>query len=279
MAAGDIFSAAVLPRSDKQCPTPPGVVKSVFMELARMAREPTVELMDAAKVPARSLGADTPSFGEEGGDCNPLSDKIIRFEQLRGMLAEKFPAATQGLQAPKPVERAAIPAGILTEITGPSGGVGLLMLDALIAPSAFAAVVDASDSFDPSDVPEDFLSRLLWVRCEKLAGAIQAVDLLLRDGNLPMVLLDLRMVAAKELRAVPASTWHRFQRLLEQQGCALGICTARPCIPAARLRMHARSQWTLRDLLRPREELMAELRTESQYRGVTAPGERALHIA
>ncbi len=60
-------------------------------------------------------------------------------------------------------------------ITGSSGGVGLLMLDALIAPSAFAAVVDASDSFDPSDVPEDFLSRLLWVRCEKLTGAIQAV--------------------------------------------------------------------------------------------------------
>ncbi len=128
------------------------------MELAPTVRKPTVEVMDAAKVPARSLGADTPSFGEEYKNRNPLSEKIIRFEQLRGMLAEKFPAATQGLQAPKAVERAAIPAGILTEITGPSGGVGLLMLDALIAPSAFAAVVDASDSFDPSDVPEDFLS-------------------------------------------------------------------------------------------------------------------------
>ncbi len=94
-----------------------------------------------------------------------------------------------------------------------------------------------------------------------------------------MVLLDLRMVAARELRSVPASTWHRFQRLLEQQGSALGICTARPCIAAARLRVQARSQWTLRDLLRPREELMAELRSESQYRGVASPDERVRHIA
>ena len=77
----------------------------------------------------------------------------------------------------------------------------------------WVALVDAQDSFDPSKLGEAVFSRLVWVRCRDAAQALKATDLLLRDGNLPLVLLDLQMNPAAELRKIPATTWHRWQRL------------------------------------------------------------------
>ncbi len=209
--------------------------------------------------------ADLPDHRE----ASPADEKIIRFEALRALLEEKFPdaradTAPPAEDAPQP---ALVPPGIVTEISGSTGSVSLALQAALEAAPAFAGLVDASNGFDPADLAPSCLRRLLWVRCPGIDAAVQAVDFLLRDGNLPLILLDLRRVSASGLRSVPSSTWHRFQRLLESGENALGICTAKACIPAARLRWQADSRWSLRDLLRPREELSAALRLRAIARG------------
>jgi len=70
------------------------------------------------------------------------------------------------------------------------------------------------------------------------------------------------------LREIPASTWHRFQRLLEESPLALAVCTGRPCIAPARLRIEVSGSWTLRDMIRPREELLTRLHSRTLHRGV-----------
>ena len=50
------------------------------------------------------------------------------------------------------------------------------------------------------------LSRLLWVRCRGAAEAMKAADLILRDGNLPLVLLDLAGNPPAQFWDIPATT-------------------------------------------------------------------------
>ena len=45
--------------------------------------------------------------------------------------------------------------------------------------------------------------------------AVKAVDLLLRDGNFPLVVLDLVLNDSAELRKIPQTNWYRLQRLVE----------------------------------------------------------------
>ena len=53
-------------------------------------------------------------------------------------------------------------------------------------------LIDGADGFDLASVEPAALTRLLWVRCRSAVEAVKAADLLLRDGNLPFVLLNLR---------------------------------------------------------------------------------------
>ena len=196
-------------------------------------------------------------------------DKIIRFAALKALMEEKFPDAVGQVEPDAALENGGtlLPPGLLTEVTGSSGSVSLLLHALLNTGTTFAGLVDAADTFDPAEIDEEHLRRLLWVRCNDIGMAVQAVDMLLRDGNLPLIILDLRRITVRELRSVPTSTWHRFQRILETGETALGICTLQACIPAARLRWQLAHRWTLRDLLRPREELQAEVHIHAMRRG------------
>lgn len=199
----------------------------------------------------------------------PEDDKIIRFAALKAMLEEKFPDAIGQAQPDSAMEEGGLlPAGLLTEISGSSGSVSLLLHSLLNTGTTFAGLVDAANTFDPGEIGEEHQRRVLWVRCPGLGVAVQAVDMLLRDANLPMIVLDLRRTPARELRSVPASTWHRFQRILETGETALGICTLQACISAARLRWQLSHRWMLRDLLRPREELQTKVRIHAMRRGL-----------
>ena len=202
-----------------------------------------------------------PSRGED--------PKIIRLEALRKLVSEKFPEARSAPMRGDSVEFEGFPRGILTEIHGSAGSVSLFLLSAILREKlTFAGLVDAANAFEPDEFPSPVLSRLLWVRCREAAQAVHAVDLLLRDGNLPLIFLDLRGVPPLALREIPASTWHRFQRLLEESPLALAVCTGRPCIAPARLRIEVSGSWTLRDMIRPREELLTRLHSRTLHRGV-----------
>jgi hypothetical protein len=183
------------------------------------------------------------------------------------MLADKFPATAQkpggilhtglaGLDAAEGGLRRAA----LTEFSGTSGAGALFlqaMLGAICRESCFAALVDAARTFEPDACPRSSLARLLVVLCADAMQAVKSADLLLRDGNLSLVLLDLQATPPAHLRRIPANTWHRFQRLAEQTTAAVVVLTPQPMVEAAHVRIASDSKWTLAAQRRWRHELIA----------------------
>ncbi len=187
-----------------------------------------------------------------------------KLAELRRKLAEKFPTA------PRVVARAlrtglaalddpagGLPLGAVTEIVcaAPSCGSHLLLEQLLAATRATrtrVALVDATDSFDPGSFPVDLLAHLVWVRCTP-AIALAATDLLTRDANLGLVVLDLRHASDRELRRTPASFWYRLQRAAEPSDLALVVITPHATVPSAQLRflLNASHALTALSLERP----------------------------
>jgi|KBSSwiStaDraftv2_1062776.scaffolds.fasta_scaffold244688_2 hypothetical protein len=169
--------------------------------------------------------------------------------ELRQLLVERFPHTRLGLPAaassvePIPtgvpsldkILSGGLPRGALTELVGVGPGSGsCLVLHALLRETArngqFMALIDGADSFDACAVEATILARLLWLRCVSVEQALKASDLLLRDPNLPLVVLDLKLNTARELRKLSSSVWHRFVRLLEQSETAVLVVTPEPLV-------------------------------------------------
>jgi len=185
--------------------------------------------------------------------------------QLREMLSEKFPGTRLRLPEAvagarriwptgcKPVDDllgGGLPKGALTEITTASRSTGSasllrLMLRQAAGERQIAAVVDGSDSLDVTEMEEAVLSRLLWVRCRNATEALQAADLLLRDNNVSLIFLDLAGNAAAQLRRIQATTWYRFQRLIEEAGTVCAVLTPRAMVAAAQTRIVLNSRLSL----------------------------------
>ncbi len=201
--------------------------------------------------------------------------------ELRQLLAERFPglrtradelSAARHVLWPTglaPVDqplRGGLPKGALTEVVAERPGLGgTLLMTSLIQQALrenkFAAVIDGQDSLDVTQLGED-LSRLLWVRCRTTDEAMKAADLLLRDGNLPVVALDLVSNPAAQLRKIPATTWYRFQRLIEHTSAVCIVFTPRAMVAPAQVRMSLRSRFSLDALEREPQELLRELKLE-----------------
>ncbi len=200
--------------------------------------------------------------------------------QLRHELAERFPVAPRAAARVLPTGLAAIdeatgglPLGAVTEIvaTAPSCGSHLLLGQLLAATRATrtrVALVDAFDSFDPGSFPGDLFVHLVWVRCpaaaassksSTLSHALAATDLLTRDANLGLVVLDLRHAAERELRRTPASFWYRLQRAVEPADLSLVVITPRACVPSAQLRFTLPTPHTAAAFEAERPSLVAAL--------------------
>ncbi|MBI4623681.1 MAG: hypothetical protein HY736_10765 [Verrucomicrobia bacterium] len=168
---------------------------------------------------------------------------------LRHLLAARFPAVPRTASRVLPTGIPALddaigglPLGAVTEIvcTAPSCGSHLFLGQLLAAAGATptrVALVDGTDSFDPSSFAGDLLARLVWVRCHTTAEALQAVDLLARDANLGLLVLDLRRAPEIDLRRTPATQWYRLQRAVEPTDLALVVATPRASIPSAQVRL------------------------------------------
>lgn len=171
---------------------------------------------------------------------------------LRRQLAERFPAAPRSpgrvLCTGLPVlddATGGLPLGAVTELvcSAPSCG-GQLFLEQLLAATRATrtrvALVDAADSFDPASFPDDLLAHLVWVRGDPAsppAAALAAADLLTRDANLGLVVLDLRRADERELRRTPSTFWYRLQRAVEPADLALVVVTPHAAVPSAQLRL------------------------------------------
>ena len=199
--------------------------------------------------------------------------------QLRQLLREKFPGlATRADELPVPRrdgwstgitrldERlgGGFPKSAISEVVAPRAGAGsaLLLLQLLrraASQNQFMALIDGRDSFDASAVESSTLSRLLWMRCHHADEAIKAADLVLRDGNLQIVLLDLVLNPPAELRKVPAPAWYRFQRLVENSNVVLVAFTPRAMISPAEVRVTLRSRFGLKAVEADQVKLTMEL--------------------
>lgn len=151
------------------------------------------------------------------------------------------------------------------EIVGKNSGSATLLRELLYRAAKenqIVALIDGSDSFDVTQIAEDVLSRVLWIRCHQAGDALKAADLVLRDGNLPLVLLDLKSNSEKELRKIPATTWYRFQRLVEETNAVCVVFTPRQMISSAQKRITVRSHFSIADLECDTGELLHQLEME-----------------
>lgn len=174
---------------------------------------------------------------------------------------------------------------------------------------ARVALVDGHDAFDPASFPIDLLAHLVWVRgrgrtpaafsepgaaCGRsdhvvagpptlsfpssaataspsgIAWALQAADLLVRDANLGLVVLDLRGADAAAFRRTPATHWYRLQHAVETAGLPLVVQTPQAAVPSARIRFVLATSHTWAALTLERATLLAAVTPRLQRHRLAA---------
>src|SRR5438067_7337894 len=194
---------------------------------------------------------------------------------LRKALSERFPARsapaasvlTTGLRFLDRASGGGLPKSAITELITPRPSAGSASLIHALLRSAqqnrhFIALIDGSDSFDPGSSDNSALHHLLWVRCRKAFDAIKAADFLSRDGNFPLVIVDLVLNSAEELRKIPQTSWYRLQRLVEAVPTACLVINRQSLVSSAQLKIVLENSWTLADL--EKENAISDLRFRVQ---------------
>ena len=183
------------------------------------------------------------------------SAKII---DLRNLLAERFPHPSY-MTAPRLITglpfldepiHGGLPRGAITELIslGTSAGSASLihaLVHCAYRDNYFLALIDGRDSFDPCGLDNAWLQHLFWVRCSKASEGVKAADLLLRDGNFPLVIVDLVLNAPDELRKIPQTNWYRLQRLVEVVSTACLILTRYEIVSSAQLKLVLGNSWDI----------------------------------
>jgi hypothetical protein len=105
------------------------------------------------------------------------------------------------------------------------------------------------------------------VRCHDAAEAVKAADLLLRDGNFPLVLLDLVLNRPNEIRKIPQPNWYRLQRLVEPTCTACLVLSRQSMVASARLKIELEHQWTLPTLQQNNAITAARLQIQRSHLG------------
>jgi hypothetical protein len=211
----------------------------------------------------------------------PSSEKIL---QLRRHLRERLPGlrlvSEQGLTKNNevwitgiaPIDETlngGLPKGAITELVAGKNCGSALMIHSLLRQiqetNQFVGLIDGRDSFDATALDQKILSRLLWIRCHTATEALKATDLLLRDRNLPLVILDLKLNPAKELKKIPGTTWYRLQRLIQQTQTAFFVVSPRAMVSSAEIRFALENNFTLPDVEAEQPELVSKLAPKIVY--------------
>ena len=220
---------------------------------------------------ARGKIDDSPASSSLWTACLCRSTSVGSIVDLQKLLAERFPhtpvrAARRrlvtGLSFLDEAIGGGLPKGAITELISPEVSAGsaslihaLLQADSAGQTAASSAdkmsvlrpvaLIDGCDSFDPQPLGNACLGNLLWVRCIKTFEAIKAADLLLRDGNFPLVIVDLVLKAPEELRKIPKTSWYRLQRLVESVPSACLVLTRQGIVSSAQLKIVLENMWSL----------------------------------
>jgi hypothetical protein len=201
----------------------------------------------------------------------PVPAPVATLASLRQMLAARFPQAERPAGGVLPTgvpsvddSAGGLPRHALSELVRPAHGAGShLFLSQLLATTralpARVALIDAADQFDPLSIPPEELQHLVWVRCRTHADALPVADLLAREASLDLVALDLATLPLPALRRIPATTWYRLQRAVEQTDLAFLVLTPCPLVPSAQLRLRLDGAHALSALCLERPHLAIDL--------------------
>jgi hypothetical protein len=196
------------------------------------------------------------------------TSKII---DLRNLVANRFPRGptpmgtrlVTGLTSLDQPIGGGFPKNAITELISPGVSMGSASLIHALIHGAyrdkyFPALIDGRDSFDPCGLGNSALRQLLWVRCTKALEAVKAADLLLRDGNFPLLIVDLILNPLEELRKIPQTTWYRLQRLVESVPTACLVFTRYEMVSSAQLKLVLENCWSLETL--EKQDVISQLR-------------------
>ena len=192
--------------------------------------------------------------------------------QLRELLQQRFtrsqPAAPGGWATGIPgidgPLGGGLPRAAISEVVETRAGAGgqlllIALLEAARQGHRFVALVDALDSFDPQSAGRTLLRHLLWVRSTGVDPALRAADLLARDNNMAVLVIDLREAPVRDLRRIQPTVWFRFQRVVEMTEMVLVVMTSQPIVSSARVRLELDAPFSLAALEQPRREALTDL--------------------
>lgn len=196
-----------------------------------------------------------------------------RLDELRRQLREKFPQAHRvrpevdiPARSAASLAQESFPAGGISEVVpaGPDAGLFLLIAGLLengdrASPQPELILIDGADGFDPTSFTAEACSRLLWVRASSAIQMLKAADLLVRDGNLPFILLDATGLPHRELGGIPSSVWWRLKGLAGRNGSRLVVLAPFPLVPCAGLRLTLSADLSLRDFDEARSDLLERM--------------------
>ncbi len=207
-----------------------------------------------------------------------LSSDPANIVQVRELLKAKFPELRVVPQEPVSAKtpwatgvpqidglsQGGLSAGAITELVVARKAAGFgLVLNCLLRSACESrrslALVDATDGFDPGSAEEAWLSALLWVRCHNALEALRACDILARDRNVSLIVLDLHRVSPSEVRRVSATVWFRFQRILEEGTASLLAVTSEAMVGSAQVRISLEGHFLLEGLQQETPALLRQV--------------------
>lgn len=192
-----------------------------------------------------------------------------RLVQLQSLVAARFPAAMQTHFTKPPSisgnSVSLLPGKLVEVVSPPQGtGTGLLIQHLAGLDQKPLAWIDAADSLDLASLPSSLRQRLLWLRGRGAKDSLKAADMILRDGNLQTLLIDLRMVPERQLFGLPSSLWHRLRMLAEKTQASVGVFTPFKTVGCAAMRWSVNSLFDLESLHTLRSDLLHELQSIQQ---------------
>lgn len=177
-------------------------------------------------------------------------DRKAVFEQMRSWVKETLQPSSIQIEDTIPTGATSLDRelgggyapGRITEIVEPvaSRGVQSLIHHAVAQArrrQQYIALVDTPNHFDPQSESTENLQSLLWVRTTRASEVVQACDILIRDGNFPLLLIDLRLPAHTRRHFIRPAQWYRLQHVCEQSRIAFAAFTAESMIPCAHFRL------------------------------------------
>jgi len=193
-----------------------------LLEGRGLANRPAADLLFSESGPATP--APIPTRRSLAALLSGLGAKLSRASELPSPAAPRDTIPTR-VPALDRLLAGGLPRGGLVELTGrrSSGrfSIGISVLAAATSSGEAAALVDLGGHLDPqaAEAAGVELERLLWVRPEKLKGAVASAEMLLSTG-FPLVVVDLGLPPVPG-RFVPDAAWLRLERAARSRGAAL----------------------------------------------------------